>query len=48
MSIAAVLAPVFVQMAMTFVLLFWMGGLRGRALAGGAVRPADIALGERA
>ena len=33
MSIQAILMPLFVQVALTFVLLFWMAGLRYRASA---------------
>lgn len=48
MSPAAVLAPVFVQVVLTFALLFWMGTSRLRAVKAGEVRVRDIALGERA
>jgi hypothetical protein len=43
----AVLLPVFVQVALTFVLLIWMGVLRVRSLREGKLCIADIALGER-
>jgi hypothetical protein len=43
---AAFLAPVFAQVALTFVLMFWMASLRIRAFRSGAVRPQEIALGE--
>jgi hypothetical protein len=46
MSIQAILMPLFVQVALTFVLLFWMGFLRTRALRTGAVKPEQIALRE--
>jgi hypothetical protein len=46
MSIQAILMPLFVQVALTFVLLFWMGFLRTRALRTGAVQPEQIALRE--
>jgi hypothetical protein len=46
MSIQTVLLPLFVQVVLTFVLLFWMGYRRTRALTSGAVRPRDIALRE--
>jgi hypothetical protein len=39
MSIQAVLLPLFVQVTLTFVLLFWMGYLRTSAITGGTVRP---------
>jgi hypothetical protein len=44
MTIPAVLLPVFVQVALTFALLFWMGSARLRALKGREVRVGDIAL----
>lgn len=46
MSVAAVLAPLFVQVALTFVLLFTMGTLRVRALTRQEVRVGDVALGQ--
>jgi hypothetical protein len=46
MSITAVLAPVFVEVALTFALLFWLGTLRVRLVRSGAVKPRDVALGE--
>jgi hypothetical protein len=42
----AILAPVFVQVALTFGLLFWMGSLRIRALQEQRLHISDIALGE--
>lgn len=48
MSIAAILAPVFVQVALTFVLLFWMGRARVAAVRAGEVRIGDIVLGQGA
>jgi hypothetical protein len=47
MSIQAVLAPLFVQVALTFVLLFWMGRERFASVRAGQVRVKEIALGER-
>lgn len=44
MSIQAVLAPLFVQIILTLVLLYGMGGLRGAALRSGKVRPEDMEL----
>ncbi len=44
MSLAAVLLPLFVEVALTFGLLIWMGPLRRSDLASGAVKPKDIAL----
>lgn len=48
MSISAVLGPVFVQVALTFFLLFWMGRARLGHLRSGEVEVKDIGLGERA
>ena len=47
MSITAILLPVYVQVALTFVLLLWMGGTRVATLRSGEVKVRDIALGER-
>jgi hypothetical protein len=46
MSIKAVLLPLFVEVALTFVLLFWMGSMRVAAVRRGEVHPGDIALRE--
>ena len=46
MSLAAVLLPVFVQIALTFALMAWMGRLRTAALRGRVVAMRDIALGQ--
>ena len=46
MSIQAILIPLFVQVALTFVLLFWMGGLRYRAIRLGQVDPEKVRLRE--
>jgi hypothetical protein len=46
MSVASLLLPVFVQLALTFGLMVWMATLRVRAVTSGAVRPRDIALRE--
>jgi hypothetical protein len=46
MSIQAVLLPLFVQVVVTFVLLFWTGYLRVGAVRRGEVHPRDIALRE--
>ena len=48
MSIQAILLPMFVQVALTFVLLFWMTILRLRVLRRGEVRPQQVALREPA
>jgi hypothetical protein len=42
----AILAPVFVQVALTFALMFWMGGLRYGSVARRETRMADVALGQ--
>jgi len=47
MSITTVLLPVYVQVAMTFILLLWMGSARLGTLRAGEVKVRDIALGER-
>ena len=44
MMLQAVLLPVFVQVALTFALLFWTGGIRTGAVRRGEVRVRDIAL----
>jgi hypothetical protein len=44
MSLQAVLLPLFVEVALTFALMFWMGQLRSAALRSGEVHPRDIAL----
>ena len=46
MNVAAVLAPVFVQIALTFGLLIWMGTLRVQAVRDGTLHVRDIALGQ--
>jgi hypothetical protein len=47
MSISAVILPVLVQVALTFILLVWMGRTRVGHLRSGEVKVKDIALGER-
>ena len=47
MSIATILLPVFVQVALTFVLIFTLGTSRMAVLKRGEVRIPDIALGQR-
>jgi len=44
MTVQMVLLPVFVQIGLTFFLLFGMAVSRGRALTGGRVKPRDIDL----
>ena len=46
MSLAAVLLPVFVQIALTFALMLSMGAARRSALKSRAVAMRDIALGQ--
>jgi hypothetical protein len=46
MTVAAILAPVFVQVALTFVLLFWMCTARTEAVRRGDARIRDTALGD--
>ena len=46
MSVAAVLLPVFVQVALTFILLMRLGSGRLRTLSAGKTKVRDIALGE--
>ena len=46
MSPAAVLAPVFVLIAMTFGLLYWQGRVRIASLRAGETAVRDIALGQ--
>jgi hypothetical protein len=46
MSLQAILLPLFVEVILTFVLLFWSAPLRTHALRSGAVRPENIALRE--
>ena len=46
MSLRAVLAPLFIEVILTFALLFWLAPLRARDFGSGRVRPPDIALRE--
>jgi len=46
MTLQAILLPLFVEVILTFVLLFWMAPLRTRDFSSGAVRPEDVALRE--
>ena len=46
MSIKTVLLPLFVEVALTFALGFWLAVLRVGAVRRGEVRPRDIALRE--
>jgi hypothetical protein len=46
MTVQAVLLPLFVQVILTFVLLYWMAAARRSAFRSGEVHPRDIALRE--
>jgi hypothetical protein len=46
MTIRDVLLPLFAEVILTFVLLFWMAFVRTRSVVGGATRMRDIALRE--
>jgi len=46
MSIAAISLPLFIQVGLTFVLLFWMGAARVASVRRGETRVKSIALGE--
>jgi len=46
MSIQAILLPLFVQIALTFGLLVWMGSARIRAIRRGQAQIGNIALGQ--
>lgn len=48
MGATEVLAPVFAQIVLTFLLLFWMGKLRVAAVRKGEVHPGEVALGQPA
>lgn len=48
MPIQFVLLPLFVEVVLTFVLLFWLAPLRRGAIMNGAIHPRDIALGQKA
>jgi hypothetical protein len=46
MTLRDVLLPLFVEVILTFALVFWAAGLRVRDLQSGVVKPRDIALRE--
>jgi hypothetical protein len=48
MTVQMVLLPVFVQVALTFAMLFWMAGARTRSVRSGETKIRDIALGQPA
>ncbi|HXQ84978.1 MAG TPA: MAPEG family protein [Xanthobacteraceae bacterium] len=46
MSVQAILLPLFVEVILTFLLLFWLAPLRARDFSSGVTRPEAIALRE--
>jgi hypothetical protein len=46
MPVQQVLLPLFVEVILTFVLLFWLAPLRAHDFSSGVTRPEDIALRE--
>jgi hypothetical protein len=46
MSVSVVLLPLFIQVALTFALWFWMAYYRVSLIRGGDVHPRDVALRE--
>jgi len=48
MTVQMVLLPVFVQVALTFAMLFWMASVRTRSVKAGETKIRDIALGQSA
>jgi hypothetical protein len=46
MTIQEVLLPLFLEVILTFVLLFWLAPLRGRDFSEGVARPENVALRE--
>lgn len=46
MTYPAILAPLFVEVLLTFVLLFWTGRARFQLVSRGEVHPRDIVLGQ--
>ena len=46
MTIQEVLLPLFLEVILTFALLFWLAPLRGRDFGSGRTRPEDVALRE--
>lgn len=48
MPIGIVLLPLFVEIVLTFALLFWLAPLRRGGFKSGVVRESDIALGQKA
>jgi hypothetical protein len=48
MPVQFILLPLFVEVVLTFVLLFWLAPLRRGALLSRTTHPRDIALGQKA
>jgi hypothetical protein len=48
MTVQMILLPVFVQVALTFAMLFWMASVRTRSVKSGETKIRDIALGQSA
>jgi hypothetical protein len=48
MPIPVILLPLFVEVVLTFVLLFWLAPLRRGAIMNGTLHPRDVALGQKA
>ena len=48
MTVQMILLPVFVQVALTFAMLFWMASARTRSVKSGETKIRDIALGQSA
>src|SRR3954462_9625444 len=48
MTLQAILLPLFVEVGLTFFLMFWMAGMRTSAIRRGDVKMRDIALGQPA
>jgi hypothetical protein len=46
MTVQAILLPLFVEVILTFLLLFWLAPLRARDFSSGVTRPHDVALRE--
>ncbi|MCC0806643.1 MAPEG family protein [Methylobacterium sp. W2] len=47
MTVQAILAPVFAQVLLTFVLMFWLGRVRFAEIKAGSVTAGDVSMGER-
>jgi hypothetical protein len=47
MTVQAILAPVFAQVLLIFVLMVWMGRVRFAEIKAGSVAAGDVSMGER-